>query len=94
MASNMIFLKDRTFKSSQHPKVITSSCDRAPNYKLWNEESLKKAYTAVIEKQMSVQRAALCYNIPKSTLSDRVSGRVPFGSHSGPARYLTKKEHN
>ena len=28
----------------------------------------------------------------KSTLSDRVSGRVSFDSHSGPAHYLTDAE--
>ena len=32
------------------------------------------------------------YDIPKSTLNDRVSGHVEFGSRSGPARYLTDKE--
>ena len=41
---------------------------------------------------MSIRRAAELYSVPKSTLSDRVSGRVQFGSHSGPARYLTDEE--
>lgn len=74
------------------PKVLVSSCGRASNYKQWDEERMKKAYVAVKEKQLSVRKAALSYNIPKSTLSDRVSGRVPFGSHSGPARYLSDGE--
>ncbi len=30
--------------------------------------------------------------VPRSTLQDRVSGRVVFGSHSGPESYLTQEE--
>ena len=50
-----------------------------------------RAYEAVKGGQ-SVRRTAEQYNIPKSTLADRVSGRVKFGSHSGPERYLTDME--
>ena len=32
------------------------------------------------------------YNVPKSTLWDRVSGNVSFGAHSGPPRYLNDIE--
>ena len=32
------------------------------------------------------------YNVPKSTLWDRVSGKVEFGSTSGPTRYLNDTE--
>ena len=32
------------------------------------------------------------YNVPKSTLSDRVSGRVQPGAVSGPPKYLTSTE--
>ena len=28
----------------------------------------------------------------KSTLSDRVTGRVKFSAHSGPSRYLNDRE--
>ena len=41
---------------------------------------------------MLVRRAAELYNVPKSTLSDWVSGRAEFGSHSGPSRYVTDEE--
>ena len=44
--------------------------------------------------KMSVRQAAVhvCYDIPKSTLSDRVSETVAFGFHSGPKRYLSDEE--
>ena len=65
--------------------------ERPPRYKQWGEQ-LGNAFKEVKEGRLSVQRAAELYNVPKSTLSDRVSGRVEFGSHSGPARYLTDEE--
>ena len=51
-----------------------------------------RAYAAINKNKTSVRRAALCYDVPKSTLSDRVSGRVTFGSHSGPKCYLSDEE--
>ena len=74
-----------------YQKVPVSS-ERPPSYKAWDEERLMRAYTAVKENKMSCRQAAICYDIPKSTLSDRVSGRVTFGSHSGPKRYLSDEE--
>lgn len=87
-AMNMISLKDRTFTSTVCTKVPDSG-DRAPNYKQYDNERLKQAYDAVKENRMSVRKAALSYNVPKSTLNDRVS---PFGSHSGPSHYLSDEE--
>ena len=46
----------------------------------------------VREGRLSIRRVADTYQIPKSTLSDRVSGRVREGSHSGPSRYLADEE--
>ena len=86
-----VCLKDRTFVSSMYQKVPVSS-ERPSSYKAWDEERLMRAYTAVKENKMSCRQAAICYDIPKSTLSDRVSGRVTFGSHSGPKRYLSDEE--
>ena len=41
---------------------------------------------------MSVRRAADAYHVPKSTLQDRLSGRVGFGAKSGPQKYLSDLE--
>ena len=66
--------------------------ERPSTYKLWTDEKLRKAYEEVNGGHLSVRRAAELYGVPKSTLTDRVTVRVDFGSHSGPARYLSDAE--
>ena len=40
-----------------------------------------------------MRHAAEQYGIPSSTLlSDRITGKVKFGAHSGPERYLSSEE--
>ena len=41
---------------------------------------------------MSVRQAAELHQVPKSTLGDRISGRVLPGAKSGPPTYLTSEE--
>ena len=53
---------------------------------------MKQVIEAVVEHGMSVRSAAELYNVPKSTLGDRVSGRVLPGATSGPSSYLTSEE--
>ena len=38
---------------------------------------------------MGVIQAALSYGVPRTTLKDRVAGRVLHGSNFGPQPYLT-----
>ena len=53
---------------------------------------MERALQAVISGEFSVRQASEVFNVPKSTLGDRVSGRVIPGSNSGPERYLTTME--
>ena len=46
----------------------------------------------VLEGTLSVRRAAAQYDIPSSTLHDRISGKVSVGAVSGPPRYLDEEE--
>jgi len=88
-------LSERTFRSrrSRLSSALPFSVSERPStYKLWTDEKLRKAYEEVNGGHLSVRRAAELYGVPKSTLSDRVTGRVEFGSHSGPARYLSDAE--
>ena len=41
---------------------------------------------------MGVNRAALEFNVPCTTLKDRLAGRVLHGTRSGPKPYLTSQE--
>jgi len=41
---------------------------------------------------MAIRQAALRFGVPKSTLGDRISGRVLPGASCGPKGYLTPEE--
>ena len=62
---------------------LPTSSHRPPTYKHWSAQNMTQAYSAVINDGMSVRRSALEYNVPRSTLGDRVSGKVLDGARSG-----------
>ena len=53
---------------------------------------MSQAYSAVVNDGLSIRRSALEYDVPKSTLGDRVSGKVLPGAKSGRTRYLNDDE--
>ncbi len=65
--------------------------NRPKKYRAWTDESMTGAMKAVHEG-MGVNRAALEYGVPRTTLKDRISERVRHGTKSGPAPYLTPEE--
>ena len=66
--------------------------NRPKKLRQWNDDAMKRAYDAVTDGKMGVNRAALVFNVPRTTLKDRVAGRVIHGSDMGPKKYLTKEE--
>ena len=89
-------LRERIF-ASKHTLARTCSLDDITNnrplaYKQWNEEMMSRALNAYHIEGLSVRRAADMYGVPKSTLGDRVSGRVLCGSTCGRNKYLTDEE--
>ena len=78
----------RSGSAEPEPLVLVQ---RPSHYKAWTEAKLFEAYKAYLSG-MSVRKAAEIYGVPKSTLSDRVSGRVAFGARSGPSTYLSDDE--
>ena len=88
-------LRDRIVRSN-HPTFINVEGPnlkaRPPKYKVWSEETMERALKAVVNGNHSIRQAAEEFNVPKSTLGDRVSGRTQMGSVSGPPRILTDKE--
>ena len=87
-------LHQRIFVSkAQHDhNTLSRQHDRPGTYKNWTEENMEKALRAVVIHKSSIRRAALDYSVPKSTLGDRVLGRVQPGSRSGPERLLSDTE--
>lgn len=65
---------------------------RLSTRKVWNEEIMERAVKDVTEGTLSVRRAALEYSVPRSTLHDRISGKVCAGAVSGASRYLDNEE--
>ena len=85
-------LTHRRSKSAP-PSISTAVKPRqSTKRKKWTEEGMKKAIEAVETGGSGVNRAALDHGIPKSTLKDRISGRVLHGRKPGPKPYLTPVE--
>ena len=88
------------FKSNSKVKpvpvyAINSVKPECPlKYKFWDEDQMPRALEAVIVDHMSVRQASLRFNVPKSTLGDRVCGRVLPGTVSGLPKYLSAEEEN
>ena len=55
----------------------------------WRPSSGIGAFEAVSSGELSIRRAAEQFDVPKSTMHDRVSGGVQAGAHSGPPRYTS-----
>ena len=66
--------------------------ERPQFYKQYTSEQMEHAYKAYLKGDSSVRRIAEEYGIPKSTLQDRISGKVLPGSKSGKKRYLDDDE--
>ena len=51
-----------------------------------------RAIEAVKDGKMGVKHAAKEHSVPRTTLKDRLSGKVEHGKKSGPIPYLNSKE--
>lgn len=60
--------------------------------KKWTEEAMERALIEVKSGRCTVRQAAKEFGVPKSSLGDRVSGRVAPGSRSGPAQLITSAD--
>ena len=66
--------------------------NRSSKRKQWSEEQMAAALNAVLKDGLSGNRAADAHGVPRTTLKDRLSGRVLHGVNPGPQPYLTKNE--
>ena len=51
-----------------------------------------QAISSVTSGKMGINRAADQYGVPRTTLKDRLSGRVVQGANPGPTPYLSVEE--
>ena len=78
-------------RSHSAPATLCRPSSRPSKRKQWTEESMTAALKA-IEDGSSVSRASRDFGVPRSTLHDRVSGRVVHGVKPGPKPYLDNTE--
>ena len=74
-------------------RMLTGQCLK-PRGKMreWTEEQMEKAIQDIINGILGFRRAALEYQVPRSMLSNRVTGRVCPGAAPGPPEYLCEAE--
>ena len=48
--------------------------------KSWHEQSMQLPVDAVREHKCTIREAAVTYQVPKSILGDRISGRMQMGA--------------
>ncbi|XP_019852802.1 PREDICTED: uncharacterized protein LOC109582507 isoform X4 [Amphimedon queenslandica] len=86
-------LQERVYRSStlSPSPSMSSVTSRCPSYRNYDNDQLMRAYEAV-KDGCSIRSAAEKFGVPRSTLSDHVSGKVQNGRHSGPERYLSDEE--
>jgi hypothetical protein len=86
-------MRDRVYRSSSS-SAAGGVClgARVGTYKSWTQQQMDRAITAVVSEGSSIRRAALQCGVPRSSLSDRITGRVPVDATSGPAKYLSTED--
>ena len=87
--------RGRLRKRSSHRKKRAYSAPpviESPKKRLkWSNESMVKAIDAV-RKGCTIKRAVVEHGKPRTTLQDRISGKVQHGIRPGPKPYLSEAE--
>ena len=80
-------------RSKFTPAAVTLD-KAAQKRKQWSDEAMLAAMEDVKSGKLSLSLAAKVHNVPRSTLHDRISGRVLHGHTPGPKPYLLNAEEN
>ncbi len=84
----------RTHPQSQSAPAVLCKTPKRPSKRItWTNEQMLAAMKAVEDAQ-SVRQAACDHGVPRSTLKDRIHGRVVYGTKPGPKPYLSSSEEN
>ena len=71
---------------------VVKAANRPTKRKNWTEEQMARAIECAQSGTTSYNKAAEVHGVPKSTLKDRLSGRVEAGCLPGPRPYLQPSE--
>ncbi len=82
----------RQSKENQPPNRKRKPAERPAKLRGWTNEAMIEAMKAVKDGKMGVNRAVLEHGVPKTSLKDRLAGRVVHGTSMGPKPYLTDTE--
>ena len=74
------------------PAAMTKPPNRSSRRKKWTLQQMEAAMESALSGNMSINRAAELHGVPRTTLQDRLSGRVQHGKNPGPIPYLTTSE--
>ena len=80
--------RKRLKRARSAPAVLHRKSNRPAKRKQWKKESMLAALKSVREGEEGVNRVAVLYGVPRTTLKDHLSGRVTPGVNSGPRPYL------
>ena len=69
-----------------------NAANRPKKLCLWTDEQMTRAIDAVKSGELGINRSALEYGVPKTTLKDTIAGRVKHGTKPGPVAYLDPSE--
>ena len=67
---------------------------RAKKFLAWKEEDMLAAIATFRAGGISFRKCADQFNVPKSTLRDRITGRVVHGTKNGPESKLSTEDEN
>ena len=83
--------KKKGFKRKRPNIVSPTLPNRSITRKQWTDKEMLAAIDDV-KQGMSCNKAADAHCVPRSTLKDRISGRVIHGRNPGPVCYLSSEE--
>lgn len=83
--------KKKGFRRKSHDTISPKLPNRSSKRKQWTNEQMLAAIDDV-KSGISRNQAAEAHSVPRSTLKDRLSGRVNHGTNPGPVPYLTNDE--
>ena len=79
-------------RSRSAPPATFNKANRPSKRKQWTEQQMLAAITMAKNGKLSANQAADEHSVPRSTLKDRLKGRVTHGTKPGPRPYLDSRE--